>query len=90
VTDNLVPPEFRKALVKQYFRLSVSDELIADSQIPDLDLFLSDPVAYCLKHPYVPPTRRQRLKTWIGTRREKLGEKLYEFVAGTDFPDDQW
>lgn len=86
----MVPPEFGNDLLKYHLSLSVSQGLLEDSQLPDLDLFLSDPAEYRLLHPYVPPTRKERLKTWIGAKREKLGEKLYSLVAGTPFPDDDW
>lgn len=90
MTDNLVPPEFHAEMVKNSIAMSVSNELLQDSRIPDLNLFLSDPAEYRRRYPFVPPTRRQQFKTWIGVRREKLGERLYEFVAGIEFPDDQW
>ena len=86
----MVPPEFSNDLLKYHLSLSVSQELLEDSQIPDLDLFLSDPAEYRRLHPYVPPTCTQQLKTWIGAKREKLGEKLYRLVAGIPFPDDSW
>ena len=88
--ENLTPEGFRQEIVKNAMQVYISDELLADSWIPDVGLFLLDPDEYRRRHPYVPPTRKQRLKTWIGARREKLGERLYTLVAGIPFPDDQW
>lgn len=88
--EHLIPPAFAIEILKNSVLLSVSDMLAADSCFPHFDEFLTDPVAYRLKHPYVPPTRKQRIKTWIGAKREKLGEKLYSFVAGLPFPGDSW
>jgi hypothetical protein len=90
MTDDQIPHDFLAELARNYILVTVSGELLADSSIPDIDLFLSDPREYRRLHPYVPPSRKQRLKTWIGARREKLGEKLYETVAGIPFPDDSW
>ena len=75
----MVPPEFSNDLLKYH----LLTELNAVS-------FLSDPAEYRRLHPYVPPTCTQQLKTWIGAKREKLGEKLYSLVAGIPFPDDSW
>ncbi len=82
--EELVPAAFKNEIM----RFVVSEELFRDSQIAGLNEYLTDPAKYRREHPPVPPTRKQRLKTWIGIRRDKLGERLYELATGRHPSED--